>query len=536
MQDVLIVGSGPSGVHFALSALGKGYRVTMVDIGHARPAAVNPGDSFRNLKQNLEDPARYFLGENFEGVLLPDFKKEYYGIPPGKEYVFRRPQGFQVEASGFQPLFSFARGGLAEVWTGGSYPFNRHELADFPFDYSEIGSAYGEVARRIGIVGAVDDLSRFFPQHDNLLQPLELDRHSALLLAIYAKHKSYLNDHLRCYLGRSRIATLSEDLGARKRCDYLGRCLWGCPRDSLYTPSATLAECQAFPNFTYLSGLQARYFTFTDGNRIKSLLAEPTQGGSAVELPVSKLVLAGGALCSTKIFLDSVFRGGGSVIELQGLMDNRQILVPFLNLRLIGQPYNPDTYQYHQLAIGICPEDPKEYVHALITTLKTALMHPILEKLPCDLRTAISVVRNVHCALGIINVNLHDTRREGNSVTIEPDRSTGESRLLVRYRPDHRQKAQIAQVLTTIKSLLWKVGCIVPPGMVHVRPMGASAHYAGMLPMSNDKRPYTTSKYGQSHDFENLWIADGATFPFLPAKNITFTLMANAIRIAHAAF
>lgn len=217
-------------------------------------------------------------------------------------------------------------------------------------------------------------------------------------------------------------------------------------------------------------------------------------------------------------------------------MDNRQILVPFLNLRLIGQPYNPDTYQYHQLAIGICPEDPKEYVHALITTLKTALMHPILEKLPCDLRTAISVVRNVHCALGIINVNLHDTRREGNSVTIEPDRSTGESRLLVRYRPDHRQKAQIAQVLTTIKSLLWKVGCIVPPGMVHVRPMGASAHYAGMLPMSNDKRPYTTSKYGQSHDFENLWIADGATFPFLPAKNITFTLMANAIRIAHAAF
>jgi hypothetical protein len=29
-------------------------------------------------------------------------------------------------------------------------------------------------------------------------------------------------------------------------------------------------------------------------------------------------------------------------------------------------------------------------------------------------------------------------------------------------------------------------------------------------------------------------MVDGATFPFLPAKNITFTLMANAVRVAEA--
>jgi choline dehydrogenase-like flavoprotein len=36
----------------------------------------------------------------------------------------------------------------------------------------------------------------------------------------------------------------------------------------------------------------------------------------------------------------------------------------------------------------------------------------------------------------------------------------------------------------------------------------------------------------RSHDFANLYIADGTSYPFLPAKNITFTLMANAARIA----
>jgi len=88
----------------------------------------------------------------------------------------------------------------------------------------------------------------------------------------------------------------------------------------------------------------------------------------------------------------------------------------------------------------------------------------------------------------------------------------------------------------TVKKALLKLGCIVPPGMAHVRPMGASAHYAGTLPMSREKQRFTTSAFGQSHDFENLFIADGATFPFLPAKNITFSLMANAVRIANAAF
>ena len=75
-----------------------------------------------------------------------------------------------------------------------------------------------------------------------------------------------------------------------------------------------------------------------------------------------------------------------------------------------------------------------------------------------------------------------------------------------------------------------------PPGMAHTRPMGSSVHYAGPLPMSVEKAPRTASADCQSHDFPNLWLVDGTTLPFLPAKNITFTLMANAARVAATAF
>ena len=46
----------------------------------------------------------------------------------------------------------------------------------------------------------------------------------------------------------------------------------------------------------------------------------------------------------------------------------------------------------------------------------------------------------------------------------------------------------------------------------------------------------TTDEPCRSRDLENLYFVDGTTFPSLPAKNLTFTLMANALRVADVAF
>src|SRR5687768_2151756 len=88
VTHVTVVGSGPSGVHFALTLLGKGYRVTLLDAGDGSPAQVRPEDDLRTLKNNLEDPVEYFLGADFESVILPDSKEEFYGFPPSKMYLF----------------------------------------------------------------------------------------------------------------------------------------------------------------------------------------------------------------------------------------------------------------------------------------------------------------------------------------------------------------------------------------------------------------------------------------------------------------
>ena len=535
MDRIVIVGSGASGVHFALSVLRKGYDVVMLDVGRVKPPVVNPRDTFNDLKRNLEDPVRYFLGTDFEAVVYPGSAGEYYGFPPNKEYVFARPRAFVTDSTGFAPLSSFAQGGLAEAWTGGAYPLNDVDLETFPFGFRDLEPYYAEVARRIGVTGATDDLARFFPMHDGLMEPLRLDRHSALLLERYERRRRDLNEGFSCYAGRSRVATIGADRDGRAGCTYLGRCLWGCPTGSLYTPLATLEQCRQFANFTYAPNVYVRHLRIGPGRRIASAVTTSTDGRETGEVTGDRFVLAAGTLSSSKIYLRTIKEDTGETIALGGLMDNRQILVPFLNLSLVGRQYDPESYQYHQVAIGLDTGGLAGYVHGQITTLKTALIHPIVQNMPIDLRTALTLFRSVRAGLGVLNVNLRDTRRMENYLTLGDDRE-GMHPLVIRYAPPATEAHVMSQVLKTFRRVLRRLGCYVPPGMSHVRPMGASVHYAGTIPMSSTGEPHTTTAECQSALYQNLHFVDGTTFPALPAKNLTFTLMANAARVAARSF
>jgi choline dehydrogenase-like flavoprotein len=540
MEEIIVIGSGASGVHFSLSLLKKGYQVTLLDVGWEKPEPVNPLDRWSSFKENLKDPVKYFLGGDFESVVFPanegDYYTKYYGFPPSKTHVFHSPGDYHYISTGFTPLMSFAQGGLAEAWTGGAYPFNDYDLIEYPFNYAEIEPHYSEVARRIGLIGVDDDMSRFFPLHQNLLPPLKLDLNSKFLTEEYEKQKQNINKKIGGYLGRSRVTTQSIDTEQRKGCWYCGRCLWGCPSESLYTPSITLSECKKYSNFNYQPGMLVSHFRYDENQQVLVIVAESIRDHSMHEFVADRYALAAGTLSSAKIFLNSIYQKTGKIIKLSGLMDNRQILVPFINLRMIGKSYNPDSYQYHQLAIGFEAKDrPEEYIHGQITTLKTALVHPVIMNLPMDLHTGSIFFRNLRSGLGVVNLNLFDRRRDENYVTLKVD-GTNKVSLVINYVPAHYEQELIRSVLKKVRVFLGKLKCIVPPGMVQLRPMGASVHYSGILPMANHPAPYKVNKNCLSYDFRNLYIVDGSTMPFLPAKNITFTLMANAVRISEGAF
>jgi hypothetical protein len=74
-----------------------------------------------------------------------------------------------------------------------------------------------------------------------------------------------------------------------------------------------------------------------------------------------------------------------------------------------------------------------------------------------------------------------------------------------------------------------KLGCW-PLKIVHP-PHGSSIHYACQLPITCKDKPLTTEPSGRLRGTRSIFIADGAVLSYLPAKPLTFTLMANADRI-----
>jgi len=507
----------------------------MVDVGNARPPIAAPAESFMGLKRQLPDPAEYFLGRDYGAITLPSpdpaADQEYYGLPPSKDYVFAHDRHFRFLQDGFAPLTSFAAGGLAECWTAGSYAFDNNDLARFPFDHADIHDHYGEVAARIGVAGEEDDVG--FASHANLSAPTTLDLSARKLLDRYEQRREKLRAKYGVRFGRSRQAVLTSPRGEREACRSCGRCLWGCPNGAFYTPSVTLRECLTFANFDYRPGHFVSHLEPDGEGGVAAAVAYPVGGGSEERFTADAFVLAAGAINTSNLVMRTHYRATREIVRLEGLMDNRQVLAPFFNFAMLGKAYDPESYQYHQLSFGLEQEAPRHYVHGQVTTLKTGSAHPIVQSLPLDIKTAASVFRTLRSGIAVANFNYADNRREGNFLTLVDDGGEWPA-LMARYRAAPGEAQEIRDTMKQIGGFFAALGAPFVPGMTHIRPAGSGVHYGGTLPMSAERREWAVSPTGQSYDYANLIVADGASFPFMPAKNLTFTLMANATRIATA--
>lgn len=532
VMRIVIVGSGVSGAHAALTILERGHDVELWDIGREETTFPDEGVTFHDLKSGLADPAAYFLGADLSGLIAPA-SPELLRYPPSRQFLASPADRYwSFIADGFFAHGTFAKGGFANGWGANALAFDQNDLSEWPVSASEMDAAYKTVYQRVPVAGPVDDdltpyLAGVYPS-----QPaIRLTAADQRLLHVYQRRKHKLA-RLGVKVGVARLA-VATDLARTDACNYCDRCLWGCPKASIYNPRvSTLKECEAYRGFRYVRGRMVLSL-LSGGNRITGIRYLDTATDEIREEPCGVVFLAAGALQTGAIFLrtlKAVHPEAGA--QTEGLMDTTVVRVPFIQLRGIGRPPDARSFQFNRLIAGLIAESDHwpRYLHGELLHLTSLLYYPLIERLPFDSRLSKKLFFALKSALGAATFFFPDKITSGNHQALV-DRSGRWEQVQLRYRETEAKEHYIRQSVSTARSALRRLGCF-PHGVVR-SPPGTGIHYAGTVPMGHG--PKRCDPTGRSNLFSNLYIADGAAFPSLPSKSITISLAAHATRVARNA-
>lgn len=522
ISDVIVVGSGASGAQAAAVIIEAGRTVTMLDVGgqDGTYAALIPDRPFPEVRRSDSQQHRYFLGDQFEGIDLGPVGAASYITPP-RQYVLKDAKKLTpIVSPKFAALESLALGGLGGTWGAVSFPFTDYELAVCGLKPDEMHTQYEAVARAIGLSGCKnDDLVALRGQLEALQPPLDVDRNARAILETYERKRMQIH-HASGRLGRSLMAVLTEPLGNRRPNPYYDMDYWSNSGESVYRPELTVRELRTKPNFSYQRSLVEAFEEKAPDQilvRARSLeKSEPCCFKARV------LILAAGALGTARIALRSFGRFDTPV----PLTSNSHIYVPCLLLGQLGKKPDPRRHSLAQLTMIYDPTgDTRHLVQAQFYPYGSLLLHRLLRESPLPCRESLRVLRALAPALGIWLIQ-HEDVQCSTKLAVLRRKPDGSDFLEVRFKLDGEQEQREELYESRMLRLMRRLGCWA---IKRVRAVpGLSAHYASTLPFSDQPRLFTIDPSGRLHQTRSVYIADGSSFRYLPAKGLTLTLMANA--------
>ncbi|MCC5874706.1 MAG: GMC family oxidoreductase [Candidatus Sumerlaeia bacterium] len=525
MIDVIIAGSGASAVNAAVPLVEAGLHVVMIDAAVEDDVYkdIIPDGDFDTLRKTDEGQNRYFLGDEFEGIPLGPVRVGAQLTPP-RQYLLRGVEKhLPTDAGRFQAFQSLALGGLAAGWGAAVPPFNDRDMEGWPIGRADLETHYKRVADRIGVCGdGGDDLASHCEDGGWLLPPLSGDHNATSIFRRYTSRSEELRSR-GLFAGSPRMAICTRPVGEREAFRYQDMEFWGDKNPSVYRPRYTLDELRRHDNFEFMAGHLVRSYTEEEDSVVVE--AFPCDGGGGRTLKAARLVLCAGAIGSARI----VLRSADAWNTPLPLVSNPYTYVPCLNFGGLGMPDR--GYPRHSLTQVMLFFDPdpgkRRLIQGQIYSYRSLLTFKLMKESPL----AMTESRRLMQALAwyFVVLGIHHGDHPGRSKRLWLEKVDDDPVLRVKYRRTEGETAERREMEARLLRLMPKLGLLplkrIDPGH------GSSIHYAGTLPMTTKSRRYTTTRSGRLRGTRSVYIADGSVLPDLPAKGLTFTLMANADRI-----
>jgi hypothetical protein len=389
---------------------------------------------------------------------------------------------------------------------------------------SAIRKAYEVVADRIGISATNDAAGRHTIGTLTTYQPsAKADRNHQYIQKQYQKRQSRLQGQ-GLYVGRTPLALLTKDKPGRRGYQYRDMDFYSDNDKSAWRPWITVDQLKRCKNFIYQSSMLA--VKFHEKASIVHLVCIDTTTNKEVTFQCRKLVLGSGALGTARIALRSLTPKASS--KRVPLLSNPHAYIPCVQPAMLGAGSEEHKLGFGQLSYFLDPSGKDESLSVASSySYQSLMLYRTIGQIPLNYVDAKTINRYLLPGLIILLVQHPDKQSSDKYMQLIKDaKSPTGDKLSIHYElspeDDAAWKSREKGYMSALRKLKTYPLKRVDPGH------GSGIHYAGTLPYSDEEQPLHLSPSGRIHGTKHVYVADSSGFRFLPAKGLTFTLMANA--------
>jgi choline dehydrogenase-like flavoprotein len=551
IHDVVIVGSGAGGGMAAKVLTEAGANVLMLEAGvmfDTRRDSRMMAWPYQSPRRGLPIPERQF-GEFDAGWGGWTLEGEPYTTAPGERFDWFRTRML---------------GGRTNHWGRislrfGPDDFRRKSLDglgdDWPITYDDLRPYYDSIDRYIGLFGSNEGLPN---DPDGIFQPPPKPRCYELLIKQASER---LN--IRCI--PIRLSILTQPLNGRPACHYCGQCGRGCTAHANFSsPSVLIPPALATRRLTIVANAMAREVTVADDGLANGVTYIDKTSGRENHAQARIVVLAASACETARLLLNSKSArfphglGNSSGVVGKYLTDTTGTSVRgFIPKMMDGVPHNEDGASGSHLFMPWWGDNKKlDFPRGYHIELGGGRRMP-----------GFGTLGGVHLYNGMggesrpisgggYGKQLKDDYRrfygstvgfagrgemipnENSYCEIDPSVVDRWGIPVLRFHwkwSDHELK-QVKHMQETFRAIIHEMGGAPMTPMpteaqgYGIEPGGRIIHEVGCVRMGHDPKTSALNANCQAHDCRNLFVTDGGPFVTNPDKNVTWTILALAMR------
>lgn len=519
---LIVIGSGPAGIACAWALAERGHEVTILDAGRG------PDEEVTRKYAPLSSTSP----SEWDPALIEDLRAEFRvsrdDLPPKPvlgslhPYAPHDPSA-PAAGSGVGLTPSLGRGGLSAVWGAAMLPYREADLVGWPLSLDALAPFYASVLEFLPLAARHDRLESEFPLYADDPRDLEPTPQMRSFLADLERGSSRLAMK-GIVTGRARIAVRTKDDPQGQACQYTGLCLHGCPLSAIWSAEHALAELRSRGAVRYLPGT---YVERVEENASGVKVSFRTVSGME-EIGAERVFVGAGILPTTRLLLRSL----DAVGEPVKLRDSQYYTFPMMRAR--GFPVGIEN-QGNTLAQAFIEvndrADPRRSTHLQVYGYSDLMLREAAAMLRLSPPATERIARSILSRLLFCQGYLHSDR----SRSIHAELEGGEPASPLRLSPlgsSDGVKRDVGAVLDRLRGSARALGAIPLRPLLRIWEPGRGVHVGGSFPMSADPSGLQSDLLGRPAGLRRVHLVDASVFPSVPPTTITYTVMANAQRIA----